>query len=477
MARRKKPVLELNQALRIAWKRGLLTYKLYDYQLELFEIVSEGKSIKTVINSSRRWGKTTVLLLYAIIYAIQNPGAQVKIATTTAKSLRKTIFPIMRMLIADAPKDFKPVWNSQDECYRLWNGSEIHVHGTDAQRHDGLRGQRTDLGIIDEASYCSDLNYVVQDILLPQTLTCEGRIIMASTPSKKVTRSGEEFKNFCLQAEVQGSYFTKTIYDNKSLSPELIKKYMEESGGEDSITWQVEYLCKFMVDPEKRLVPEWNSLYLEDFPLDQHRGFYHNYVCMDLGVKRDFTCMLFGYYNFTEAKLIILDEHIMKNMTTLELVNDMKAKEKKNFGSLDVYRRIADSDNPLLLNDMGTLHGLAVIPTNKTTLETMVNHMRTFVGEGRLVVHPRCTYLQGCLEHGVWADNQMGRERRDFGRTTAYGHFDGIAALMYLIRNLDQFSNPIPPLNQIDPNNSYISNGFGDNKANKSFGKMFKRFK
>jgi len=477
MARRKKPVLERKQALRIAWKRGLLTYKLYDYQLELYVIVSQGKSIKTVINSSRRWGKTTVLLLYALIFAIKNPGAQVKIATTTAKSLRKTIFPIMRMLMGDAPNEYKPKWNSQDECYRLWNGSEIHVHGTDAQRHDGLRGQRTDLGIVDEAAYCHDLNYVVQDILLPQTLTCGGRLILASTPSKKVTQSGEEFKDFCLQAERQGSYFTKTIYDNKSLTPELIKMYMDESGGEDSVTWQVEYLCKFMVDPEKRLVPEWNSLYLDDPEPDKYFNFYHKYTCMDLGVKRDYTCMLFGYYNFAEAKLIILDEHLMKNMTTQELVDDMVRKETKHFTNLPIYRRIADSDNPLLLNDMGTLHGLAIIPTNKTTLETMVNNMRTFIGAGRLSVHSRCTYLIGCLEHGVWADNEMGRQRRDFGRTTAYGHFDGIAAIMYLIRNLDTSTNPVPTLHQVDPNNSYIQSNYGADTRNSGFKKMFKKFK
>lgn len=478
MVRLRKPPLGRSQALRIAWKRGLLTYKLYDYQLELYEIISKGKSLKTVINSSRRWGKTTVLLVYAIIFAIKNPGAQVKIATQTQKSLRKTIFPIMRMLCGDAPDELMPKWDSANGCYKFWNGSEIHVHGTDSQRHDGLRGQVCNLGIVDEASYCSDLEYIVQDILMPQTLTCGGRLILASTPSKKVTQSSEEFKDFCLQAEVNGSYHTKTIYDNKSLSPELIKLYMDESGGEHSITWQVEYLCKFMVDPEKRLVPEWNSQYVEDKKNNNYFQYYHKYTCMDLGVKRDYTCMLFGYYNFLESKLIILGEHLMKNMTTQELVDDMVSREKTYFTNLPIYRRIADSDNPLLLNDMGSLHGLGIIPTGKSTLETMVNEMRVWVGAGRLTVHPRCTYLIGCLEHGVWADNEMGRQRRDFGRTTAYGHFDGIAALMYLIRNIDTSTNPIPNALGFDSNNSYIQKGYGDNKAHAGFQKLYKkRFK
>ena len=475
MGRRRKPPLGRSQALRIAWQRGLLTYKLYGYQKELYDIISDGKSLKTVINSSRRWGKTTVLLVYAIIFAIKNPGAQVKIATQTQKSLRKTIFPIMRMLCADAPAAFKVKWDGANGCYRLWNGSEIHVHGTDGQRHDGLRGQRCDLGIIDEAAYCSDLHYVVQDILLPQTLTCGGRLILASTPSKKVTQSGEEFKDFCLQADVNGSYFTKTIYDNKSLTPEIIKLYMEESGGENSVTWQVEYMCKFMVDPEKRLVPEWNNSFIDKVPTDQYFSFYHKYTCMDLGVKRDYTCMLFGYYDFMKAKLVILGEHLMKNMTTQELVDDMVKHEKNLFNNLPIYRRIADSDNPLLLNDMGSLHGLGIIPTGKSTLETMVNEMRVFIGAGKLIVHPRCTYLVGCLEHGVWADNEMGRQRRDFGRTPAYGHFDGIAAIMYLIRNIDDTTNPIPATHGFDSNNSYIQSNLGENQTHQGFKKLFKK--
>lgn len=471
----KKPPLELRKALRLAWKRGLLTYKLYDFQYELYKIISEGKSLKTVINSSRRWGKTTVLLLYAIIFAITHPNAQIKIATTSQKALRKTIFPIMRMLMGDCPEDIKPKWIASDGCYRLSNGSEIHIHGTDNQRHDGLRGQRCDLGIVDEGAYCSDLAYIVQDILMPQTLTCNGRIIIASTPSKKVTQSSEEFKDFCLQAQQNGSYFTKTIYDNKSLTPETIELYKTESGGEGSITWQVEYLCKFMVDPEKRIVPEWNSAYVSYTAPDNYRGYYHNYVCMDLGVKRDFTCMLFGYYNFSKSKLIITDEHLMKNMTSQELVNDMKTKEAANFGNLQIYRRIADSDNPLLLNDMCSLHKMAIIPTDKTTLETMVNEMRVFVGNGRLVVDPKCKYLIGCLEHGVWADSEAGRMRKNFGRTTAYGHFDGLAALVYFIRNLDTYTNPIPATLMFDSNNSYISNGYGEPQRNKELGKLFKK--
>ena len=479
MARRKKPILERHQALRIAFKRGLLSYQLRDYQKDLYDKVYNSfkrKELRTVIKCTRRYGKSHVLALICDELCRANPGWNIVFVTTTGKALRSIIRPIMNTIHKDCPEHLKPKWNGQDGCYTYSNGSVFRLHGTDAQNHDGLRGGAINLGIVDEAAYCQDLDYIVRDILQPQTLTCNGRVVISSTPSKKMNKSAEEFRNFFSDAEYYGASYIRTIYDT-DYDDEKIEQYKKDSGGAASVTWKTEYLCEFMVDPEKRLVPEWNSAYITDTPQDQYFSYYHKYVCMDLGVKRDYTCMLFGYYNFMEAKLVILDEHIMKNMTSLELVNVMKAKEASHFQNLPIYRRVADSDNPLLLNDMGTLHGLPIMPTNKTTLETMVNHMRTFVGAGKLSVHSRCTYLVGCLEHGVWADDAMGRERRNFGRTAAYGHFDGIAAIMYLIRNLDTTTNPIPTLLSVDPNNSHISQGYGDNKQNNGFKKMFKKFK
>ena len=85
----------------------------------------------------------------------------------------------------------------------------------------------------------------------------------------------------------------------------------------------------------------------------------------------------------------------------------------------------------------------------------MVNEVRVWVNSGRVIIHPRCKFLIGNLEKGVWADNAMGGRRQDFGRTKTYGHFDGIAALMYLVRNIDTSSNPIPPDLGVDWNHHH----------------------
>jgi len=197
---------------------------------------------------------------------------------------------------------------------------------------------------------------------------------------------------------------------------------------------------------------------------------------MDLGVKRDFTCVLFAYYDFIKAKLKVLDEFTIKNMTSKDLIEAIKVKEKLWFNGKAVYRRVADSDNPLLINDMTSLHGLAFMPTDKSTLEIMVNETRVFIQAGKLEVDPRCKFLIGCLEDGVWSNNEMGRQRKEWARNLAYGHFDGLAALVYLIRNLDTATNPIPITHYYDPSNALINNQ--TNNANKEqilklFGRKF----
>jgi phage terminase large subunit len=474
-APRHQPDLTYYEALYLAWKRGLVRYKLLPHQNGLYDIISKPKKRKTVVNCSRRFGKTTTLLIYALSFGIANPGSLIRFVSATQKTIRKNIFPIIRELLEDCPEEFKPVWDTQESCYKFKNGSEMHIYGTDMQNHDSLRGQRTDLAIVDEAAYCSDLKYTVDSILVPQTLTCDGHIIIASTPQKNVTQSGEEFKEYCQQAELSGAYHTKTIYENTSLSKKLIKEYMEEAGGEDSVTWQVEYMCKFMVDPEKRIIPEWSTdKMVYEVPEPEYYHLLHKYVGMDLGGKRDFTAILFGYYDFPKAKLVILDELVFKNKTTQEMASAMLEKEQTYFTNQNLYRRIADNNNPQLILDMASNHSIAVIQTSKDTLEAMINELRIFIAEGRLVVHPRCKYLISNMEHGVWANSAAGKAHKDFAKTEVHGHFDGLSALNYLVRNLDTSTNPIPSLYNLNPyNNSY---DMYTNQTN-NLSRMFKRIR
>jgi hypothetical protein len=139
-------------------------------------------------------------------------------------------------------------------------------------------------------------------------------------------------------------------------------------------------------------------------------------------------------------------------MTTKLLAEALRAKEHNLWGDKKVYRRVADNNNPLLLQDLASLHGISFAATTKDNLDAMVNELRLYVGAGRVIIHPRCKHLIGCLKFGVWEET-----RRQFARSASFGHFDGLAALIYLVRNLDAVTNPIPALHDLSEDTHYIS--------------------
>lgn len=442
------------ELVNIAWQRGQLSYKLYAYQRQLYtdlwNAIKDEKCSTYVLNVSRRWGKSTIMCLIAIEFALRFPNSQIRFAAPTAKALKKITTPIFKMLLNDAPQEHKPRYLVQDNIWVFPNGSEIHMAGTDNQNYESLRGTTSHLNLMDEVGFMSELEYVLKSVLLPQTLTTGGKTLLASTPPKT---PAHDFFPIAQEAEAEGFYKVYTIYDNKSLTPEAIAKAAKESGGIDSSTFKREYLCEFVVDEKSQIIPEWQDAYVGDYVKGQLDGYYHKYVSLDLGI-RDFTAVLFGTYDFKAATLYIEHELTMSGheMTTIMLRDAIKAHELTWLGpDRKPYRRISDNNNLQLLQDMGSLHGLHIAPTNKDTLDAMINEVRMLVGAGRLRVSPNCKMLLGCLKYGIWT------ERRDqFARSAVYKHFDHLAALVYLIRNLDQQTNPVPATHKLTDHTHYI---------------------
>ena len=150
---------------------------------------------------------------------------------------------------------------------------------------------------------------------------------------------------------------------------------------------------------------------------------------------------LFGYYDFKRAKLCIEKEYFINGpqMTTPILANHINNIERELFEPHEEIRRISDNNNLLLLQDLGYLHNCHFIPTSKDSLEAMVNEMRIWFSNGRIEIAEECKLLIESIAFGFWNNS-----RSDFGTSATFGHFDAIASLMYLIRNIDQTTNPIP---------------------------------
>ena len=133
------------------------------------------------------------------------------------------------------------------------------------------------------------------------------------------------------------------------------------------------------------------------------------------------------------------------------IAKTIQAKEIELFRDMTEPRRIADNNNVILLQDMSLMHGVHFAPTSKDTLLAMVNELRVFVAQGRLFISEKCQELIGCMRAAIW-----NKQRTQFDVSDMYGHFDALASLIYMVRNIDQYSNPIPVTSTALPSTHFI---------------------
>ena len=443
-----------SELITAAWQQGVLSWKLRDYQKPIYNAIQKAAKdpevLKLGLNCTRRGGKSFVFLLDACEFAIQNPNYQLHFCAPSQKSIEKSILPILKIIHEDCPQRLKPIWRSQKGRMEWPNGTIMSIAGTDGGHYKNLRGHNSHRNYIDEAGACDNLRHIMTSILMPQTLHSQGLTLLASTPSEE----GQDHDWYHIYQEcVEDGNSVEFTIDDIGLGPRIIELYAKECGGRTSTTFRREYLCEFIVEEGRALVPEWKEeKYKQDYPRDPELfRFYHKYLSMDTGFNH-FTAILFAYYDFQEAKLVIEDETILKGteVTTLSIKEAVDKKNQELWPGETIYRRIADNNDPIVLNDLNINHGLYFYPTNKDSLNAMVNKVRLWVDGGRIIVNPRCAQLLGCLNYGVWD-----KKRKAFDYSTVYGHYDAFAALVYLVRNVSDHTNPIPENYGFSPNNQY----------------------
>ena len=355
--------------------------------------------------------------------------------------------PAFDTLLTDCPDEYRPKYDSQDSCYYFpATGMRTFLLAAQGGHIENARGIHnvTDV-LIDEAGFFGDeedsypLDHVIQNILLPMFIRTKSkpRIIITTTPPEI---PNHPVKAYYDRAKASSCLEVRDIY-HSDIPPEKIaemrRRMLAMPGGE--IAWQREMECKWIVDANRMIIPEWKADYVSVVPRDEFFRFYHKYNALDTGV-RDFTVNLYAYYDFRRGALVVEDETVLKNeeVRTDILAACIKQKERE-LGFDRVYRRIGDNSNLIILQDLSGIHGLSFIPTTKDELFAMVNEMRLWINSGRIIVAPRCQHLIGCLDNGTWD-----KTKKEFARSQMYGHFDGLAALCYLIRNIDTITNPIP---------------------------------
>lgn len=444
-------------AKNILWHRGDLSWKLHSAQQLLDKTYRNITGQLFVGNCSRQWGKSYWAVTKAVEQAIRYPKSQIRYGAAFQTDLVDFIIPAFEKVLEDAPESVRG--KKVGHYYNFPNGSRIKLVGLD-KNPNGLRGNTLDLIIIDECGFVTNLDYIYKSIIIPATLhrpNC--KIILISTPP---STPAHPFIDYVQKAEFENSYVKLDIHTNPLITPDDISRMASEMGGVDSTTFRRECLCEFVTDSDLAIIPEWQDKYVQELERDEYYKYYHKYDGMDLGVK-DLTAAIFGYYDFKRASLIIEDELEMNgpSMNTLLLVGAIKAKEKELWKNDEVprdynnnpipFRRVSDNNWPILIQDLSSIHNLTFIETTKDNLEAMINEVRLMVQAGQLIINPRCKKLIGCMRYGVWDT-----KKKAFARSTVYGHFDHLAALVYLVRNISKGTNPIPATHGFENHKAWL---------------------
>jgi hypothetical protein len=433
----------LDQRIRNAWQGGEVWYLLHDGQLELRDWWHSLEARLGVINCSRRYGKSLLCCELAIEQAIKTPESQIRYATPTAKMARSIVEPHMRWLLRDCPDDLRPAYSRQEGTWTFRNGSQIHVAGCDAGGAERLRGVSTHLGLVDEAGFVDELQYVVDDILRPQTLTVDGRLLLVSTPPRS---PAHPFRDYALSAMQKGTYAHRSIFDAPHIPREKALEYIGEVGGLDSTTAQREYMAEFVTDESIAVVPEFQRMASVIVRPWKRPPYYFPYVVADFGYV-DLTAVLFGYYDFRASMDVVEDELIFERSNSAVIVPAIRAKEHELWGDA-VVRRYADVPEQMRA-DLAAIHEMSFSPVIKAAGEVtgirpkhaMVNRLRVRVGEGHMAIHPRCETLIAHAKYGVW-----NTAKTSFERSGEHGHFDALDALVYFSAALNRDEYPYPLL-------------------------------
>lgn len=434
------------------WRMGHLSWLLDSNQQALYEMFHKNPAKLQTWLLARRSGKSYTLCVLAIEYCIKNPNSVVKYVAPTKDMVETIILPMIEVSILEngnCPQDLKPKYNKSKKCFVFSNGSMIQIAGSEKGNIESLRGTFCHIGILDEAQDITGLRNAISSVIAPTTLTTNGKILISGTPPKD---TDHEFIEYIESAEANGTLVRRTVWDNPRLTKQQIQDQIDIIGGEDKEEFQREFLCKIIKSKTRSVLPEVTDELLASITKTWPRpAYYHSYTGMDVGGK-DWTVVLFGYYDFLNHKIVIEDEYAVagSEMKLPVLSNNIEVKELDLCTSpltgehTKIRKRVSDH-NLVVINEIKRISQYKIHFELADKREKMVNinKLRTLLDGEQIIINPKCVTLLRHLKNVKWASET---NKDDYARSGDGGHYDAVDALLYTVKAMsqDMESNPFP---------------------------------
>jgi hypothetical protein len=432
------------------WHRGELSWILYPHQKPIYHkirevLASDDPDMNSfVIDCARQFGKSFTEFLIAVEDCIRNPDWTVVFIGPLKSQVNEIVNgKTFGTIFKTCPKGLVPT--QKDSSLLFANGSRIRLAGTDNHNYESLRGGAANTIFLDEAGFMANLEDGVLPTVEPMTKTTGGKVIFSSTPPESIDHDYHEILRYHEEA---GLIATFTIWDDKTLTPQQLQKIINQCRGKDTTKFKREYECKRISDSSRSVIPQLSyedapdlllkNITYKDHP---HYQFWKRYVVADWG-GRDKTAIIFAHYNFT-TKQVIVEDHLDLNgesITAGKIAQGIKDKTKELWNDDGDITYFCDNNNILIQNEMQIRYRLPFIATTKGKLKSqMVEKVKDWVYDGRTAFAPAAEFVYKCMQSAHWA-----KSGDEFARSKIYGHYDALAAYVYLIRNVDDYTDPLP---------------------------------
>lgn len=429
------------------------------------------------VMKARREGKRSIVVNGVNLG--DRPG-RILYAATTASAVDQFIHPAMQFFRDEAlrvapelaPEYNRGKWVFPDETYILPRGCE------DRAKAARLRGPYADMAVIDEAGHIAILEYVMRSIIGPQLLTTGGRLLMPSSPPDT---PAHPFCTIADEARARGVYYRRTCWDAPHQTDEAIVRYRDEiCGGPASADWRREGLAERLPDPTLVVVPEFDEARATaEVVRPSH---FDSYTVVDTGFD-NMTWVLFAYFHFPLAKIVVEADMFFQHESSATIIPAIKQRELELWAPAELPAIDADAEDrwarmnskeqeefgrkgardaalraskwrpsfryvdasKFLKADLAITHGFSASPLQKDEIRAQVNAFRSSIQMAEVLFHPRCGATLAQCKNAVWKN----AARKEFADSGTFGHFDGLAAAIYLGRHVDRQRNPFPWITEI----------------------------
>ena len=193
---------------------------------EIFELLENNKDKRLLIfQGSARSGKTYNILIWLVIYLLQNPNKTLSIVRKTLPALKGSVLRDLKEILMNMDLYLDSRWKKQEGYFQLDNGSIIEWFSTDEEQK--LRGRKREILFINEA------NEITRDEYIQLAIRTTEQIVMDYNPSDLYSYI------YDLIEQEQDVFFHKSTYkENPFLTDEIIKE-IESLKDKDDNLWRV----------------------------------------------------------------------------------------------------------------------------------------------------------------------------------------------------------------------------------------------